>query len=97
MLPNPSCAYSCGTTPSPCLKPTTPLQAAGIRVEPPPSVATAIGTRPAATATAEPRRFGQALLPEFRRRGLTHDYRASALQPRNHLGVVARHVVLENQ
>src|SRR5262252_10035738 len=54
MLPNPSCAYSCGTTPSPCLNPTTPLHAAGIRVEPPPSVAIAIGTRPAATATAEP-------------------------------------------
>src|SRR6516162_7992205 len=54
MLPNPSWACSCGTTPRPCLKPTTPLQAAGMRVEPPPSVATAIGTRPAATATAEP-------------------------------------------
>ncbi len=37
-----------------CLKPTTPLHAAGMRVEPPPSVATAIGTSPAATATAEP-------------------------------------------
>src|SRR6478609_9968640 len=54
MLPNPSCAYSCGTTPSPCLNPTTPLHAAGMRVDPPPSVATAIGTRPAATATADP-------------------------------------------
>ncbi len=54
IFPNPSCAYSCGTMPSPCLNPTTPLHAAGMRVEPPPSVATANGTRPAATATAEP-------------------------------------------
>ena len=35
-------------------KTTTPLAAAGMRVEPPPSVATPIGPMPAATATAAP-------------------------------------------
>src|SRR5579862_1513704 len=41
-------------TPLLCFSPTTPLQAAGIRVEPPPSVATASGPIPLATATAAP-------------------------------------------
>src|SRR5206468_4591673 len=41
-------------TPLLCFSPTTPLQAAGIRVEPPPSVATASGAMPLATATAAP-------------------------------------------
>src|SRR3954463_8963983 len=41
-------------TPLLCFSPTTPLQAAGMRVEPPPSVATASGAMPAATATAAP-------------------------------------------
>ncbi len=34
--------------------PTRPVNAAGMRVEPPPSLAVATGTRPAATAAAEP-------------------------------------------
>src|SRR5256885_6268768 len=37
-----------------CLRPTTPLQAAGIRVEPPPAVAIARGAMPLATAPAAP-------------------------------------------
>ena len=37
-----------------CFSPTTPLHAAGIRVEPPPSVAIASGAIPLATATAAP-------------------------------------------
>src|ERR1700751_4722372 len=41
-------------TPLLCFNPTTPLQAAGIRVEPPPSVATASGAMPLAIATAAP-------------------------------------------
>src|SRR3954462_8449804 len=41
-------------TPIVCLMPTTPLAAAGIRVDPPPSVATARGARPLATAQAAP-------------------------------------------
>src|SRR6476619_8570901 len=49
-----SAAMSWGTTPADCLKPTTPLQAAGMRVEPPASVATARGATPAAMATAAP-------------------------------------------
>jgi hypothetical protein len=36
------------------LSPTRPQHAAGIRVEPPPSLAWAMGTMPAATAVAEP-------------------------------------------
>ena len=34
--------------------PTRPQNAAGMRVDPPPSLAVAIGTRPAATAAADP-------------------------------------------
>lgn len=36
------------------LRPTSPQQAAGIRIEPPPSLACAIGTTPAATSAAAP-------------------------------------------
>ena len=36
------------------LRPTSPQHAAGMRVDPPPSLAWAIGTMPAATAVAEP-------------------------------------------
>jgi hypothetical protein len=36
------------------LRPTRPFTAAGIRIEPPPSFACAIGTIPAATAAPEP-------------------------------------------
>ena len=36
------------------LRPTRPLWLAGIRIEPPPSLAWAIGTMPAATAAPEP-------------------------------------------
>ncbi len=36
------------------LRPTSPQQAAGIRIEPPPSLPWAIGTMPAATAAAAP-------------------------------------------
>src|ERR1700737_1467309 len=41
-------------TPLLCFSPTTPLQEAGIRVEPPPSVATANGAMPLAPAPAAP-------------------------------------------
>jgi hypothetical protein len=36
------------------LSPTRPQELAGMRIEPPPSEACAIGTMPAATAAAEP-------------------------------------------
>ena len=42
------------TRPRAGLSPTSPQQAAGIRIEPPPSLPCAIGTIPAATAAAEP-------------------------------------------
>src|SRR5450759_4982733 len=41
-------------TPLVGLIPTRPQNAAGIRIEPPPSVAVAMGVMPAATAAAEP-------------------------------------------
>ncbi len=41
-------------TPFVGLSPTSPQHAAGIRIEPPPSVAVAIGAMPAAIAAAEP-------------------------------------------
>lgn len=43
-----------GVSPRPGLRPTRPQHAAGMRVEPPPSLAPAAGTMPAATAAAEP-------------------------------------------
>jgi hypothetical protein len=42
------------TRPRDGLRPTRPQALAGIRIEPPPSLAWAIGTMPAATAAAEP-------------------------------------------
>src|SRR5207249_1092322 len=44
----------CGTRPKVCLKPATPQHAAGMRLDPPPSVPMPNGTRPAATAAAAP-------------------------------------------
>ncbi|GAB3799029.1 hypothetical protein GCM10027605_11730 [Micromonospora zhanjiangensis] len=53
--PNQSSAPSWqGTTPRPGFSPTRPQQAAGMRIEPNPSLPCAIGTRPAATAAAAP-------------------------------------------
>src|SRR5688500_2318918 len=43
-----------GLRPRDGLKPKTPQQDAGMRIDPPPSPPLAIGTRPAATAAAEP-------------------------------------------
>src|SRR5579884_950401 len=45
---------SSGNRPRDGLSPTKPLQAAGIRIEPPPSLACAMGTTPAATNAPEP-------------------------------------------
>ncbi|CKV30106.1 Uncharacterised protein [Mycobacterium tuberculosis] len=45
---------SSGNRPRDGLSPTNPLQAAGIRIEPPPSLACAIGTTPAATKAPDP-------------------------------------------
>src|SRR5690242_5638762 len=52
--PNASGVASSGTSPNVCFIPTTALHAAGMRVEPPLSVATASGVIPAATDTAAP-------------------------------------------
>ena len=45
---------SAGTTPSPGLIPTSPQQAAGMRIDPMPSLPCATGTVPEATAAADP-------------------------------------------
>src|SRR5207244_6544766 len=45
---------SVGTRSNVGLKPTTPQQAAGIRIEPPESLPSAASARPAASAAAEP-------------------------------------------
>ena len=45
---------SSGSRPRDGLSPTNPLQAAGMRIEPPPSLACAIGTTPEATNAPEP-------------------------------------------
>ena len=42
------------TRPRDGFRPTSPQHDAGMRIEPPPSLACAIGTMPAATAAAEP-------------------------------------------
>ena len=52
-LPSESCGAR-GTRPECGLRPKSPQHAAGIRIEPAPSAATAAGTSPAATAAAEP-------------------------------------------
>ena len=43
-----------GTRPRDVFRPTSPVQAAGTRIEPPPSAACAAGTTPAATSAAAP-------------------------------------------
>src|SRR5207247_6812312 len=45
---------SCGIRPKLALWPTRPVKAAGMRVDPPPSLAVQNGTIPAATAAADP-------------------------------------------
>ena len=45
---------TCGTLPADALKPYTPLQDDGMRMEPPPSVPCASGSSPSATAPALP-------------------------------------------
>ena len=45
---------SIGTAPNDTLKPTTPQQAAGMRIEPPESLPSAASTSPAASAAALP-------------------------------------------
>ena len=47
-------SLSSGSRPLVGLRPTRPLHAAGIRIEPPPSLACAMGTTPAATNAPEP-------------------------------------------
>lgn len=54
-----------GPRPRLVLRPTRPLQAAGMRTEPPPSLAPAAGTMPAATAAPEPPEEPPGVWPTF--------------------------------
>ena len=56
---------SCASRPRVGLRPTRPLTDAGIRIEPPPSLACAIGTAPAATSAAEPALDAPAVCSRF--------------------------------
>lgn len=51
---NSLCASGIAMRPREALRPTSPQNEAGMRVEPPPSLAMLIGVTPAATAAAEP-------------------------------------------
>src|SRR5437588_2954705 len=53
------------TSPRPALRPTSPVQAAGIRIDPPPSLAPATGRIPAATAAAAPPEDPPGVRPGF--------------------------------
>ena len=53
------------TSPNDGLNPTTPQQAAGMRIEPPESVPSAASTSPAASAAAEPPLDPPAVLPGY--------------------------------
>ncbi len=67
VLPMPPCR---GSRPLPGYRPYTPHSAAGMRIEPPPSLASATGVRPAATVAAEPPLDPPGLRP--RSQGLRH-------------------------
>ena len=88
--PNPFGRMTSGTRPSDCLNPTTPHHAAGMRADPPPSVASAKATMPSATAAALPPeeppllRSGAKGLPVGPKSGLSH----TPLNPRTGLFVL---------
>src|SRR3989442_2940171 len=65
-------------------KPTTPHSLAGMRIEPPPSLACAAGTRPAATDAAEP-----PLEPPVERLG-SHGFRVGPYASGSGVGTVPR-------
>src|SRR5215207_3398005 len=73
----------CGTRPNDCLNPKMPQNAAGMRMEPPPSLPCASGPRPAATAAAAPPLEPPAVLPCFQGLcvGPTRRFPESAFQP----------------
>src|SRR5271167_3611876 len=86
---------SSGNRPRDGLRPTIPLQAAGIRIEPPPSLAWAIGTAPAATNAPEPDDDAPAVCSVFHglRTGLSRGCSAEALKPYSDIRVLPNDVI----
>src|ERR1700733_5881508 len=84
---------SSGNLPRDGLRPTIPLQAAGIRIEPPPSLACAIGTAPAATNAPDPEDEAPAVWSVFHglRTGPRRGCSAAALNPNSDSRVLPRH------
>src|SRR3954468_15479117 len=74
---------SSGRRPLDGFSPTNPLQEAGIRIDPPPSLACAIGTTPAATKAPEPEDDAPAVWSGFHglRTGPNRGCSAEALKP----------------
>src|SRR6201995_1564480 len=86
-------SLSSGNRPRDGFKPTSPLQEAGIRIEPPPSLACAIGTTPAATNAPDPDDEAPAEWSVFRglRTGPSRRCSAAGLNPNSDNCVLPRH------
>ena len=83
-------SLSSGSRPRVGLRPTRPLQAAGMRIDPPPSLACAIGTTPAATNAPEPDEDAPAVWSGFHglRTGPIRGCSADALKPNSDICVL---------
>src|ERR1700742_4410120 len=88
-------SLSSGSRPRDGFSPTSPLQDAGIRIEPPPSLAWAIGTTPAATNAAEPDDDAPAVWSVFHglRTGPSRGCSAEALKPYSDIWVLPSGVI----
>src|ERR1700689_2557059 len=86
---------SSGSRPREGFSPTSPLQDAGIRIEPPPSLAWAICTAPAATNAAEPNKKALAVGPVFQglRTGPSRGCPAEAVKPYSDIWVLPNGVI----
>src|ERR1700735_3218394 len=88
-------SLSNGSRPREGFSPTSPLQDAGIRIDPPPSLACAIGTTPAATNAAEPDDDAPAVWLVFHglRTGPSLGCSAEALKPYSDIWVLPNGVM----
>src|ERR1700722_16755929 len=88
-------SLSSGSRPRDGFSPTSPLQDAGIRIEPPPSLAWAIGTAPAATNAPEPDDEAPAVWSVFHglRTGPSRGCSAAALKPYSDIWVLPSDVI----
>src|SRR6201996_7802789 len=88
-------SLSSGSRPRDGFRPTSPLQDAGIRIEPPPSLAWAIGTTPAATKAPEPDDDAPAVRSVFHglRTAPSRGCSAEALKPYSDIWVLPSDVI----